>query len=77
MGALDIGKGQVKNIYAIAAKLGMVDRSSLSAAARAGAGVDRQNVRQGSDTFRGAGGPHGTAPTQRTSRSKEKTGAEI
>ena len=28
MGALDIGKGQVKNIYAIAAKLGMVDRSS-------------------------------------------------
>ena len=28
MGALDIDKGQVKNIYAIAAKLGMVDRSS-------------------------------------------------
>ena len=28
MGALDIGKGQVKNIYAIAAKLGMVGRSS-------------------------------------------------
>ena len=28
MGALNIDKGQVKSIYAIAAKLGMVDRSS-------------------------------------------------
>lgn len=28
MGALNIDKGQIKNIYAIAAKLGMLDRSS-------------------------------------------------
>ena len=28
MGALDIDKGRVKNIYDIAAKLSMVDRSS-------------------------------------------------
>ena len=28
MGTLNIDKGQVKSIYAIAAKLGMVDRSS-------------------------------------------------